>query len=89
VGRSTHVAGGAKDPTVSVTRHYPPGRVFEAQFDLVDRLVTGTLPFLAHPPGIIDVAVGRPVELGKLGFERMRAELLDINRDRHCQPLRV
>ena len=42
-----------------------------------------------HAPGTVDVAVGWAVELGRVGFERMRAELFDINRDRRGQSLRA
>jgi len=40
-------------------------------------------------PSGVDVAVRRAVELGSVGFERMRAELLDIDGDRRCQALRA
>jgi len=52
--------------------------VFPTQLDLVYRLVVGALPLPVHLPRAVDVAVRRAVELGCVGFERMRAELLDI-----------
>jgi hypothetical protein len=42
-----------------------------------------------HLPRAVDVAVRRAVELGRVGFERMRAELLDIYGDRRGQALRA
>jgi hypothetical protein len=63
--------------------------ILGAQLDFVDRLVIGALPLLVHTPGAIDVTVRWTVELGGIGFERMRAELLDIDRDRCCEALRA
>jgi hypothetical protein len=40
-----------------------------------------------HASGAVDVAVRRTVELNHIGFERMRAELFDIDGDRCCQAL--
>jgi hypothetical protein len=42
-----------------------------------------------HAPGAVDVAVGWAVKLGRVGFERMRAELIDIDGGRRCQALRA
>ena len=63
--------------------------VLRTQFDLVDRLVVGALPLLVQLPGIVDVTVRRAVEFGRVGFERMRAELFDIDGDRRSQALRA
>jgi hypothetical protein len=36
----------------------------------------------------VEITVGRTVQLRGIGFERMRAELLDIDHCRFCQTLR-
>jgi hypothetical protein len=63
--------------------------VLGTQFDRVDRLVGGALPLLVHMSAGIDVTIRWAVELGGVGFERMCAELLDIDGDRCCQALRA
>jgi len=59
------------------------------QLDLVNRLVAGALPLLVHMPVMIDEAVRRTVELGRVGFEGMGAELFDIDGDRRGKALRA
>src|SRR5215472_10518244 len=81
---SSHAA-----PSACVAMRQGTETVLGPELDLVDRLVVGALPLLVHAPGTVDVAVRRPVEFGCVGFERMRAELLDIDSDRGCQPLRA
>src|SRR5262249_45040947 len=71
-------------PAVRLCRHGP-----RAELDLVDRLVVGAPPLLVPLPRTIDVAVRRPIQFGCVGFERMCAELLYIDSDRGCQPLRA
>ena len=63
--------------------------VLGPQLDLVDRLVSGTLPLLVHMPVTVEVAVRPTVELGRVGFQRMGTELFDIDRDRSRQALRT
>jgi hypothetical protein len=47
------------------------------------------LPFLVHASDAVDVAVRQAVELGRIGFEGMGTELLDIDGDRRSQALRA
>ena len=63
--------------------------VLGAQDDLIDRLVARAAPLRAHLPVAAEPAVRRPIELGGVGFERVRAELLDIDRDRRREALRA
>jgi hypothetical protein len=61
--------------------------IFGGSSTLVYRLVAGALPLLVHVSVTVDVAVWRAVELGRVGFEGMGAELLDIDGDRRGQAL--
>ena len=61
--------------------------VFWTQLDFIDRLVVSTLAILVHTSRTVDVTVWRAVELGRVGFEGMRAELFDIDGDRRRQAL--
>src|ERR1700730_9114244 len=63
--------------------------VFWAKLDLVDRNILCALALLLHASGVVDVGIWRPVKLGRVGFEGMRAELLDIGGDRRSQALRA
>jgi hypothetical protein len=47
------------------------------------------LPLRAHLPVAADPPVRGRIELSHVGFERVRTELLDINRNRHRQALRA
>ena len=59
------------------------------KLDLEHGLVVGAGLFFVKDAFAVDIAVGRPVELGGVGFERMRGKALDINDHRRGQPLRT
>ena len=61
--------------------------ILRTQRHLVDRDVLGSLALPVKDARRIEVAVGRRVELGRVALERMRAELLDVDRHRRGQTL--
>jgi hypothetical protein len=61
------------------------GPKLEAQ----DGHVVGPGPLRPERPGGVDVSVGRAVQVGRVSFERMGAELLDVDGDRRRQTLRA
>jgi hypothetical protein len=77
-------------PAVRLHRHIVQriDPVLRAELDLVDQPVAGTLPFPVHMSGTVEVAVQRTVELRRVGFEPMRAELPDIKGDGLRQALK-
>ena len=63
--------------------------VLRVQRDLIDRLVVGALARFAERAALTDIAVRRRVELSRIGLERMRRELLHVDRRRRCEALRA
>ena len=77
--------------TIGLQRHVGKRvkTVLGQKLDLEHRLVVGAGSFLVKHALAVDIAVGRPVELGGVGFERVRGKALDVNGHRRGQPLRA
>ena len=63
--------------------------VFRLERDFVDGFVAGTGALFVKNAGSVEIAVGRRVKLGGIAFERVRAELFNVDRDRRRQALRA
>ena len=88
--RDRHNAIRLPGASVGLPRHIGQRKitVFRPDLDLVDRAIIFVALFRRKEAIGIQVSVGGRVKVCGVGFERMRAELLDIDRDRHRQLLR-